>query len=394
MDLLVYGYYFVLVAILLWGAKFYGPKTWNDGFMSLSQTKALQGFCAICVMLHHIGQKTCAPWHDPRVVVHGLDVFVPIGYFFVGVFLFCSGYGLYKSYQKKPDYLDGFFSRRILPIIVAFYSTAWIFLIVRALMGEKISLPQLIIYITGLQLANPNAWFVIALPMLYFGFYLSFKYCKNDKKALFATCMVVFGYTLIGTIVDHNNWWMRGEWWYNSVHFFSLGLLFACYEKTVIEKVKKHYALYVILAFVSIFVFYILSEMAQGIFSYYGENYHLNFKVLRRWVCLVSQMAASCSFVFFIFILGLKIKIGNKLLAFMGTITLEFYLIHGVFVELFGYSFIDIAPSLYYIRNVALMILVVAIPSIPAALFVKKLDKWAVDLLTGNKEAKAKKIEA
>lgn len=78
----------------------------------------------------------------------------------------------------------------------------------------------------------------------------------------------------------------------------------------------------------------------------------------------------------------------------MGTITLEFYLIHGVFVELFGYSFIDIAPSLYYIRNVALMILVVAIPSIPAALFVKKLDKYAVDLLTGNKEAKAKKIEA
>ena len=346
--------------------------------MSLSQTKALQGFFAICIMLHHIGQKTCAYWLNPKYIVHGLDVFVPIGYFFVGIFLLCSGYGLYKSYKEKPDYLNGFFKRRILPLILAFYSTGLIFLIVRVLMGEKMDLPQVFFYISGLQLSNPNTWFVIALPIFYFAFYLSFKYIKNEKAALFATCMAVFVYTLIGTMIDHNDWWMRGEWWYNSVHFFSIGLLFARYEDAIINHVKKHYPLYVILMFISIFVFYAFSEYTQAAFSYYGELFHADFKVLRRWVCLLSQIAASCSFVFFVFLLGMKIEIGNKILRFMGTITLEFYLIHGLFVELFGYSFIDIVPSLYYIRNVALFVLVVVVLSIPSACLLQKFHKWVL----------------
>lgn len=375
MDKLVYIWYVVLFAVLFWGVKFYKKGTWNDEFMSLSQTKALQGFFAICIMFHHAAQKTCAPWLNPRFIIHGLDVFVPIGYFFVGIFLFCSGYGLYKSYKVKKDYLNGFFARRILPVILSFYSTGLIFLAVRALMKEKMDVAQVIYYITGLQLSNPNAWFVIALPIFYFGFFLSFKYIKNEKVALFVTCMVVFVYTLIGTIVDHNDWWMRGEWWYNSVHFFSIGLLFARHEKTIISKIKKRYLLYVILAFVSIFVFYIASEIAQGVFSYYGENFHADHKVLRRWACLFSQILASCAFVFFVFMMGLKVKIGNKVLNFMGTITLEFYLIHGIYVELFGYSFIDLAPSLYYIKNVALFVLVIVVLSLPSAVLLQKFHQ-------------------
>lgn len=374
MDKIVYIYYLLLAVILFWGAKFYKKGIWNDGFMSLSQTKALQGFFAICIMFHHAGQKTCAPWLNPKYIIHGLDLFVPIGYFFVGIFLFCSGYGLYKSYKEKPNYLNGFFKRRILPLILAFYSTGLIFLLVRLLMKEKMDLPQVIYYITGLQLSNPNSWFVIALPIFYLGFYLAFKFIKNEKAAVFVTCMVVFVYTLIGTFIDHNDWWMRGEWWYNSVHFFSIGLLFARHEDFIVSKVKKHYILYVLLAFVTIFVFYKFSVYTQNTFSYYGENAHLEFtlKVLCRWICLISQVAASCAFVFFVFMLGMKIQIGNKVLKFMGTITLEFYLIHGLFVELFGYSFIDLAPSLYYIKNVALFVMVVVVLSIPSALLLQK----------------------
>ena len=378
MDKIVYICYLAIIIILLWGAKFYKRKTWNGEFMSLSQTKALQGFLAICIMLHHVAQKTCAPWLNPKYIVHGLDVFVPIGYFFVGIFLFCSGYGLYKSYKEKANYLNGFLKRRILPVILAFYSTGFIFLIARVVMGEKMDGLQLIYYIMGLQLSNPNAWFVIALPIFYLGFYLAFKYIKSEKPALFVTCMVVFVYTLIGTLVDHNDWWLGGEWWYNSVHFFSIGLLFGRYEDTIVNKIKKNYVLYVVLAFISIFVFYFFSEYTQDVFSYYGELFHANFKVLRRWVCLLSQIAASCAFVFCIFMLGLKIEIGNRVLKFMGTITLEFYLVHGLFVELFGYSFIDLAPSLYYIKNVTLFAVVVFVLSVPAALLFQKFHKWVI----------------
>ncbi len=388
MDKLVYVIYPVLAIILLWGVKVYKPGTWNEGFLSISQTKALQGFCAICIMLHHAGQKTCASWLNPRFIRPGLELFVPFGYFLVGIFLFCSGYGLYKSYKTKENYLQGFCKRRILPLILAFYSTALIFLFVRILMGEKMDLAQVFYYISGLQLCNPNAWFVIALPIFYLGFYLAFQYIRQEKAALFTTCMVVFVYTLIGTLVDHNDWWMRGEWWYNSVHFFSIGLLFARHEDRIIRHVKKYYVLYLLLAFVGIFVFYDFSRYTQAVFSYYGENFHADFKVLRRWVCLLSQVAASCAFVFFIFLMGMKIQIGNKVLNFMGTITLEFYLIHGLFVELFGFSFIDTVPSLYYIRNVAFFVLVVVILSLPAAYLLQKIHNRMLHREPGMKKSK------
>lgn len=375
MDKLVYLYYILLVLILFWGAEVCKKKTWNEEFMSLSQTKYLQGFLAICVMLHHAGQKTCGSWHDPQYTVHGLDFFVNIGYLFVSAFLFCSGYGLYKSHKQKENYLIGFARRRILPLVLAFYSTGLIFFVVRLLLGQKISVPLMFCYLSGVILCNVNAWFVIALPIFYLGFYLAFKFIKKDGWALFATIVWVFLYTLLGTFLDHNGWWLCGEWWYNSVHLFSIGLLFARFEKPVVAHVKKFYPVYLVLSILGFFLLFPVSEAVVGIFSYYGENRNAPDKVQRRWICLMSQMVVSCVFVFMVFLLNMKIRIGNKVLGFMGTLTLEFYLIHGLFVELFGFDFLETCPSLYYIRNVALYVLVVIVLSVPAAVLLQKMHQ-------------------
>lgn len=386
MSNLVYIYYPILAVILFWGAKISPRKQWNEGFMSLEQTKAIQGFSAICIMFHHISQKTCAPWLQSRYIRHGLDPFVNIGYFFVGIFLFCSGYGLYKSVTSKPNYLVGFFKKRILPLILAFYTTGWIFMIARVLIGEKIKGAKWIWYFTGLQMPNPNTWYVIAVPFFYFAFYLAFKFCKTEGKAIFMTCLVVFLYTLLGTFINHNDWWMRGEWWYNSVHLFSIGLLFGKFEKPIVEKIKKFYIPLMIIGFILVFFLYGLSQFFTATVSYYGEQWGADHVVLRRWVCLIAQMLASNAFVFFVFMANMKIKIGNKVLAFMGTLTLEFYLIHGLFIELFGFNFCDVAKSLYYIKNVALMVLVVAIPSVPAAMGLQKLHHLILSI--GTKKEK------
>lgn len=376
MDKLVYIIYGILPVMLFMGARVMKKREWNEEFLSLSQTKAIQGFSAVCIMLHHIAQKTCASWLDSYLIIPGLELFVPIGYFFVGIFLFSSGYGLMKSYREKPGYLQGFVKKRILPVVLAFYTTGIIFLIARYLMGEKISGSKLFFYLSGMQLSNPNAWYVIALPIFYLGFYLAFRFAKNERVAVLITCMVVLVYTLLGTCVDHNDWWLRGEWWYNSVHLFSLGILFAGHEKQIIPKIKKNYWVYLILAFVGIFIWFSISEYAQAQFSYYGENWGAPDKVARRWICLVTQMLASCSFVFFVFLMGMKIRIGNRFLKFMGTITMEFYLIHGLFVELFAYSFAGVVPGLYRVKNVALYIALVFILALPSAILLQKLHQF------------------
>ena len=373
-DKTIYLVYPILALALFWGAKISKPGEWNKEAFSLRQMKALQGFTAICIMLHHAGQKTCASWLNPKYVRHGLDVFVPIGYWFVGIFLFCSGYGLYVSFKNRADYLTkGYFKRRILPLIVAFYSTEMIFLLARFLMHEKMRPWDVFWYVTGLKQSNPNAWYVIAMPYLYLAFYISFRFIKNKRVAILVLCAFALAYITAGTIINHNDWLMKGEWWYNSIHFFPTGIIFAANEEKITTHIKKLYWLYLILALILILPLYAVSEFTQGVFSYYGEMWRANFVVGRRWICLISQMLASCAFVFFVFMVGMKIKIGNKFLAFMGGLTLEFYLIHGLFVELFGFNFMDSVKSLYYIKNVALYTIAVFALGLVSAIVLKLL---------------------
>lgn len=369
---MIYYIYPLLVITLFWGAKPCWIKKWNQEAFSLRQMKALQGFFAICIMLHHVGQKTCASWLDEGLIIPGLELFVPIGYFFVGFFFFCSGYGLYVSLHSKPDYLKGFGVRRVLPIILAFYGTGLIFLWARYLMKEPLDTWKVIFYATGLQLSNPYSWYVIVLPFFYLAFWLSFRFCKTEGHAIAFVFLFTFVYQLLGTFVDHNDWWMRGEWWYNSVHLFPLGLLFAKHRAKIQSSLKKYYVLYFILSFIGIFVFFAFSEYAQAVFSYYGEYWHAPDKIPRRWICLVSQMLASSSFVFFFLLLSMKVRIGNWFLDLMGSLTLEFYLIHGLFLELFSYNFADSAPSLVRVTNVPLLVLGVFLPALAASMLLRK----------------------
>ncbi len=59
------------------------------------------------------------------------------------------------------------------------------------------------------------------------------------------------------------------------------------------------------------------------------------------------------------FLLMMKVRLGNRALDWLGRRALSFYLMHGVFVELFGFDFQGVAKSLVYIRPVPLYILTV-----------------------------------
>jgi len=379
-----------LLGVTFFGCVVYGRKKWNESWMELDQCKMLQGIMALLIMFHHMAQKTCAPWHDKRFIVHGLDLFVPIGYFFVGVFLFCSGFGLYTSFHNKPNYLKGFFRKRILPIIAAFYLSEWIWLAVRAIMGEQMDTKQLIWYITGLQLANSNAWYVIALPFFYLFFWLAFRFCKSDGWAILITSLCVFVYIMLGLGINHNNWWMRGEWWYNTAHFFPLGLVFARYRKQLTHIMKRGWLVWLILAAFGTYFFYWMSEAAQNTLSYYCDYLPLWERLIRRGGCLLTQIMAGTCFLLTVLLLGLKIRIGNKLLGLLGACTLEIYLIHGIFVDLFGYDFLEVVPSIKYVKDVGTYVLIVLGCTIPAvALF--KLMMWPVNRLCKGKKPKRRK---
>ena len=378
----MYLFYFLLAALLFFGARAFGRGEWNGEYTSLRQTKALQGFTALGIALHHMAQKTCAPWHPRQYTVHGLDFFIPMGYMFVAVFLFCSGLGLYKSWKTKKDYLRGFVRRRILPIVIAFYLSEIIYLLVRLAMGEKMGAVQVIWYLSGLHMANFNAWYVIVIPFFYLAFYFAFRYCRKDGAAILLVTAFTLLYTLAGAFVDHqNDWWMRGEWWYNSIILFPLGLLFGKYEEKVTAFFKKGYWFYLLFSFAAVFVLFHYSQLiTDQWWGYYGETWGDPLKIVHRLGCAASQWLVSIAYVAFCFLLMMKVRIGNRALSFLGAVTLEFYLMHGIFVELFGYNFLDLARSIVYIKSVPLYILTVLACSVPAALLFRLLWRGVMKL--------------
>ena len=372
----MYLVYFFLATILFFGASYTGKDAWNEEYTSLRQTKILQGITAIGIALHHMAQKTCAPWHPRQYVVHGLDLFVSMGHLFVAIFLFCCGLGLYKSLHSKQNYLTGFCKRRILPLVIAFFLSEWIYTIVRLLMGEEMEPIKILWYLSGLHMANPNAWYIIVIPFFYLVFWIAFRSCNKEGVAIFWVLVFTISYTFVGACIDHQyDWWMRGEWWYNSIILFPLGLIFGKYEQKVTSFIKKGYWFWLVISFVALFALTRWSDyMINNVWGYYGE-WGDPLKIQHRLLSAASQWLVCIVYVAFWFFLMMKIKFGNKILVWMGSLTLEFYLMHGMFVEMFGYNFLDVSKSITYIKDVPVYMLTVLVCSVLATLLFSWLWK-------------------
>lgn len=363
MDYFVLIFYPLLAFLLLKNAKIFKKSDWNDSALSLSQTKAIQGFTAILIIFHHIAQKTCAYWLESKYIHHGLEPFVPIGYLFVAIFFFYSGYGLLKSYKTKDNYLQRFLPRRLSPLFVASVLIGFLYLCGRVWLKAN---PSFFILTLGdPALINPNGWFPYTIAVFYIGFYLAYRFCKNKKTALIVTCAIVLAYIFYCDIMIY------GTWWYNSVPAFMTGLIVAENEEKIIAKIKKHYLSHLIIL-----------TVLTGIFLYFSVQHKISFI---RFIPLFAEMASSVTFVLLILVISLKIKVGNKMLDFLGGMTLEIYLIHGLFVNLFGYCFIvDRVEPFYYISNPALFSLVVLAISLPLAFLFKIIDKAIVNFFSNR----------
>lgn len=365
MDYLIYLVYPMMLVLLFYKSSVSKRGEWNDEVLSLKQTKALQAYASICIMLHHIALTTC----DKNVVQEfhkdGLNVFLPAGYLCVAIFFFCSGYGLYKSNQQKEHYLDGFLGKKCELLITALFTSSVIFVVVRSYLDERISMSQPFT-VGGPYTANPYAWYMYAILILYISYYIAKKYCKTDKMAFLVIGIISACYMAFCI------YWMYGDWWYNTIPLFLIGILVAKYEQPLFAKIKANYIVCCILSIIGFVITFVIAEFLDDFYKYFqieNENYNLFLTIY-----LFGKIGSGILFVFMITILGMKIKIGNKPLYFLGNYTLEFYLFHGLFVQLFSHCFLrEVVKSAYYIRNVFIRVIITLMLSVLFAVMMKKL---------------------
>ncbi|MCR4692216.1 MAG: acyltransferase [Lachnospiraceae bacterium] len=352
--MLTYVYYPLLLLLLFWGAKVYKAGEWNEEVLSFDHTKAFLGFCAILIMFHHISQQTCAPWLSPIWIRHGFDPFVFVGHLCVAVFFFCSGYGMYTGSKKKEDFFRHYFTKRILPILIPAFVMWMIFYSIEKSQGMKIPAP---VWVNAYQ----YIWYIPAILYLYGAFYLSFRRIKKEWLSFLLLLIATIVYAVLCPIFG------AGTWWYNTHHLFIIGALVAKHKEAVLRFFKKGYLFWTVLFFLITAVFFWASNYYEQLIGLMHRPYN---EMEHYFVELTGQSISSISVVFFLLLIGMKIRIGNRVLSFLGTFTLELYLVHPLFVQIFDHRFVfDGGKPLYYIKNPALYALAVILPAIPLAFF-------------------------
>lgn len=354
----------LFIAIPFVGSKFYKKGEWNDEFFDIKQVNAIRGFCAIGILLHHLSQRTAASWLESRYIIHGLDFFVDIGYIFTGMFIFISGYGLYKSYKNKENYFVDYFSKRLFPLVLAYITTSLIYYLYKGI-------------------SSTYTWFIFAIGYCYIIFYIAFKKIKNEYISLLTVLLS------LGLYCCFCKFMMFGGWWYNSIGLFFVGIVFAKFEKYIVKFFKKFY---IPLLFVALILMLVCRYYGQHyeniIYNVTKESLYDSYSIL----IIIYRFLASLFFVLLIILVSLKIQFNNKVLLFYNSISLEFYLIQGLFVHAFSYSYFDAIKSIYYIKNIVLYIVVVFVLTTLSAFIINFIDKKIVQFWHYFKQREEKEI--
>lgn len=291
--------YLILIFLIFYKAS---TKVNNDDYISKNVSKCLKGYSIIIILLCHFIQRI----DIPRIVMP----FSKIGYLGVSVFLFLSGYGVAKSFQKTR--LKKFWSKRIrkvyIPFIISNVITMLIFYCFKGDIYNFIDIPQ---YILGIKLINRVLWYVITIFIFYGCFYLLFKDLNVNSAIKLLFCISLI-YPIICYTLN-----LESEWYTTSLNFF-IGILMVFYKSKVDNLVNEFYKQCTIISTI-MFSFSILSNL------YFYDIYYIR---------IISCYLSSIFFIITVILILYKFKFNNVVVGLLGSLSYEMYLIHMTVYEL------------------------------------------------------------
>ncbi len=372
---LTYTVYVLILALLIWGGKFAGFKKdqFHEDSSSLDSFMSLRGFAAIGVILHHISQEDAFQQANGFSKPGELSIFVNAGFLFVAIFFFCSGFGLIKSLETKPDYFNGFIKKRVVKtLVIPYYVSIVIYGILRFASGERLPPMQWVTHIIGITMMNQYAWYPIIASILYIAFYLFFKNIKNRKISYCLMALVIVALGMIFCVNGHfpwfagpknwwlsqtgelqskwwtqqQIWWLSGEWWINSCPAFLIGMLFAQFETQIREWFKKFYWGKLLLVIFVTFITFALSSYGQMRFGWWTEWSGRGPDIDRKIATYFCVIPYSMMFAVMFFTIMLKYKVSNPVSRFFGKYSLETYMMN--LIAITAFRFLLYKPSRQY----------------------------------------------
>ncbi len=319
----------------------------NENYLSRDNCTVLKGLFAVIISLHHISQNV-----DGGVIASNLK---SVGYLSVGVFFFISGYGVMKQYKSSSDYLRGFLRKRLVAICIPYAIVVCIYWASSFSFYQRpYSLLEVIkSLVNGVPIAA-NSWYVIFIILFYLVFFQSATMHKKNYGRIILSCTLIFmlwvGFCLFRKFADY---------WFNSWLGLMGGMYWAVYEDKILAVLRKSFCRYI----VTVGVLFVLGH------SIYVSNDSM-FRTSLQGIILA--LFTSLLFVSGIIGLCMKTQITNVFFAKTGKISFEYYMIHGLFIELFKSNIIPVQNSLVYG-------ILVIICSMASAYILFHIDKRLID---------------
>lgn len=328
--------------------------------MSKEDTLVFKGIFSIIVILHHVSQV-----ENNLPIIH---YFANFGMYAVSVFFFISAYGMTKQVKlNREKYLKGFFKKRFFKLLLPIFIVTIIYIVLNILIFHKAYTISSIInvYKSGSSIIN-NGWYLNSILVIYLIFYFSFKFFKNIKISYLIFSFLILTYIFVLKIIGF------GIWWHNSMIGIIFGMYFEIFEEKIKRILNTHF--YKILLIISIWSFYIANNREYNIIKILSKvGIYSNYAIIQNILCL--------NFIIMILLISKKINfrelvihksfyykktksigeynvnfiaessklyskfvlIRNRVLSFLGKISFEMYMIHGLVMRILAlYLKVDI----------------------------------------------------
>ena len=310
----------------------------ETAFFDRISGKEIQGALAVFIIFHQTVIALDADGKDSG----DLRFFYYYGILAVAFFFFSSGFGLIKRWMTDENYIKGFMRRRIFTVLVPFFICNYIYL-TDALLNNIASrmhfgFGEVICSFFGIFLINNEMWFAVEIMILYIAFRLVFAKVKKPLTGIIIMTFVVLAMMTIGLFSGHSDtgvmsYWFKGEWWYNTLLMFPLGMLYA-YKEERINRVIKRAFVAVLLGSAVLFV--ILDHIHKNLISrsiYWTEYANSANPVLDKLMGLGEETLFEIVFLILVITIMSRVKIGNPVIKFFGKISLEIIMLNYLVIE-------------------------------------------------------------
>lgn len=304
---------FFAILLLLYILSWFPPFSQSCFPFDKETSIALKGVLSLLIVAHHLSYHVDS-WF--------FSLFHSWGASIVSLFFFIAGYGLMVSFMKNPSYLqNGFFRKRMWKVIKPFLGLTVLFVLLRS--WDEHTISTSIFYdllVRGIP-PLPNSWFVFTIVLLYCFFYALFRLLSISIHLKIAILFLLsFLYILFVKEIGYDrNWWVAAL-------AFPTGVLYAYKEKIIVA--YSRLTIYKLMFFPSVCL--ILGAIMYS---------HIEILLIIAYVLIPLLTINLLSYVHW----------GQRRFIFLGSISYEIYLFHGMFIYLLRRNTLHVESDALYI---------------------------------------------